>query len=236
MTSPFLTNLESPRRLRVGVIGCGGHTYRNIFPCFAFAPVELMALCDLDEDRARGCARIYGGAAVYTDYRTMLERETLDAVFVVTPPDENGLPRYPAIALDAMRAGVHVWIEKPPAASTEEIRAMQETSAQTEKFVGVGFKKMFALANVKARELCEGAEFGRVTSISARYPQEMPALNERSDSRKMASFLDHIVHPLSVLRLFGGDIKSLSFSRCAYNGASVSTLHFSVVVKIDRLG
>lgn len=225
-TGDFKTNIEAERRLRVGVVGCGGHTYRNIFPCFAFAPVELAALCDLDENRARECTRVFGGSQIYTDYRQMLERETLDAVFVVTPPDEEGRPRYPQIACDAMQAGVHAWIEKPPAASVEEVRLMQQTSAQSGKFVGVGFKKMFAAANVKAKEWSQSAEFGRVSSISARYPQKMPALGERHDSRKMASFLDHIVHPYSVLRLFGGDIESLSFER-AHNGASVSTLRFT---------
>ncbi len=226
-TTPLLTNIEYERRLRVGLIGCGSHAYRNILPSFQSAPVELVALCDLDEERARQCARVFGAARVYTDYRMMLERETLDAVFVVTPPDEAGRPRYPAIACDAMQAGVHVWIEKPPAASTEEVRAMQNVEAQTGKFVGVGFKKMFAPANVKAKEFSQSAEFGRVTSISARYPQDLPARDERSDSRKMAGFLDHIVHPYSVLRLLGGDIESLCFERCAHNGASVSTLKFS---------
>ena len=166
---PFLTNAEYTQRLRVGVIGCGGHAYRNILPSFQYAPIELVALCDLDIERAREYARVFGATRVYTNYSQMLERETLDAVFVVTPPDEAGHPRYPAISCDIMRAGVHAWIEKPPAASTEEVRMMQEISAQTGKIVGVGLK-MFAPANVKAKEFCEGAEFVRLTSLSARYP------------------------------------------------------------------
>ena len=227
MTNQLLYNIECERRLRVGVIGCGGHAYRNILPAFQFAPVELAALCDLDEARARQCARVFGGAQVYTDYRQMLEAETLDAVFVILPADAAGRPRYPALACEVMQAGVHVWIEKPPAASVAEVRAMQEMSARSGKFVGVGFKKMFAPANLKAREFSRSAEFGRVTSIAARYPQSLPEKAERGDSRKMAGFLDHIVHPFAVLRLFGGDLESLRFERCGHNGASVSTLTFA---------
>ena len=119
-------NFEYDRKVRVGFIGCGGHAYRNIFPTFQYAPVDLIAVCDLQPERAAAFARQFGARHTYTDHREMLAREQLDAVFVVAGYDEHHRPRYPQLAMEAMRAGVHVWIEKPPAASLAEVEAMQD--------------------------------------------------------------------------------------------------------------
>ena len=116
-------NMDYDRHLRVGFIGCGGHAFRNVLPTFQYAPIDLVAVCDLDRDRAANVGRLFGARQVYTDYQDMLQHETLDAVFVVTNYDAEGRPRYPAIATTAMQAGVHVWIEKPPAASADEMAA-----------------------------------------------------------------------------------------------------------------
>jgi len=220
-------NMDYERRLRIGFIGCGGHAFRNVFPTFQYAPVELVTVCDLDRERAERVGRLFGARAVYSDYQQMLQRETLDAVFVVTNYDDMGRPRYPTIAMDAMQAGVHVWIEKPPASSSDEIRQMQQVSGETGKFVFVGMKKMFFPANVKAKELIAQPEFGSITSITARYPQSLPPVAERGDSRKMVGFLDHIVHPYSVLKYLAGSVQSIYVERNAINGASVTALRFT---------
>jgi predicted dehydrogenase len=221
-----LFNHEYPRRVRLAAIGCGAHAYRNIFPTFAFAPVDLVAVCDLEPERARAVARQFGGAASYTDYHEMLAQEQPEAVVVVTNYDEQARPRYPRIAVDVLCAGAHVWIEKPPAGSSAQVRQMQQTSRDTGKFVQVGFKKMFFPANVKAKELLSQPEFGPVRTATARYPQHLPPLAERQDPHRMLGFLDHIVHPLSVLRFLAGPVESIYVER-APNGASVTSLRFA---------
>lgn len=220
-------NPDYERRVRVGFIGCGGHSYRNIFPTFQYAPVDLVAVCDLNRERAAQIGKQFGAPTVYTDYAEMLAREALDAVFIVTGYDPQGHPLYPPIANAAMRAGVHAWIEKPPAASADEIRGMQRVSAETGKFVMVGFKKMFFPANVKARSLITQPDFGRITSITARYPQALPPYEDRGDSLKMVGFLDHIVHPYSVLKYLAGSVDSIHVERNAINGASVTAIRFT---------
>jgi predicted dehydrogenase len=220
-------NPDYPRHLRVGFIGCGGHSYRNIFPTFQYAPVDLVAVCDLNRDRAAQVGRQFGAGSVYTDYHEMLAKEALDAVFVVTGYDPQGRPLYPAIAAAAMRAGAHAWIEKPPAASADEIRQLMQISSETGKFVLVGFKKMFFPANVKAKTLITQPEFGRLTSITARYPQPLPPYEDRRDSLKMVGFLDHIVHPYSVLKYLAGSVQSIYVERSAVNGASMTAIRFT---------
>lgn len=205
---------EATRKVRVGFIGCGVHSYRNIFPAFHYAPVELVAVADVVEDRARTYAREFGATHAYTDYREMLDREELDCVFVVTNYDEAGRPRYPRIAMDAMLAGCHAWIEKPPAASLAEIDEMRATEATTGKFVQVGFKKMFVPTYAKAREISQRPEFGGLTQLTVRYPQSLPPRDSRFDlahDRLAVSFLDHLFHPLAIIQLLGGDVTSLVY-------------------------
>jgi len=224
---PATYNYEYSKKLRTGFIGCGGHAYRNIYPTFQYAPVNLVAVCDLDPVRAADCAKIFGAERHYSNHSEMLAREELDVVFIVTNVDEAGRPRYPTLAIDCMRAGTHVWIEKPPASSSAEIREMINASAKTKRHVGVGFKKMFFPANRKAKEIINRSEFGPITSITARYPQSLPPFEARSNLKKMIGFLDHIVHPHSVLRLIGGPIDCIYVNRNDLVGSAIASIQFS---------
>ena len=95
-------------KIRAGFIGCGSHAFRNVYPTFQFAPVELVATCDLDADKAAAYARQFGAERSYNNHTKMLAEEKLDAVFIVTNYDDQGRPRYPALAADCLRAGKHV--------------------------------------------------------------------------------------------------------------------------------
>ena len=220
-------NAEYGRKLRAGFIGCGGHSYRNIFPTFQYAPIDLVAVCDIDAKKAATFASTFGAEMFYTDYRKMLANEDLDAVFVVTDYDENFEPRFPQIAMDIMKAGCHAWIEKPPASSTEQIRKMMAVEKQTGKFTMVGFKKMFFPAIVELKRIMSRKEFGKAGSISVRYPQSLPPPQKRKDRKEMVWFLDHIVHPASIMQYLMGPVESVFFQSCGRNGDSVSTIRFA---------
>ncbi len=152
----------------------------------------------------------------------MLVVEKPELVFIVTNYDAQHLPVFPALASDCMRAGAHVWIEKPPAGTSREVREMIRLSAETGRHVAVGFKKMFVPANLKAKALSTRAAFGRINCITARYPQSLPRYEERFDNHKMVGFLDHFAHPHSVLLLLGGPLESLFVTRSSSGAASVS--------------
>ncbi|MBV9390870.1 MAG: Gfo/Idh/MocA family oxidoreductase [Verrucomicrobia bacterium] len=218
-------NHEYAHKLRVCFIGAGGHAFRNIYPTFAFAPVDLVAICDLDRGRAAHYVRLFGAQRGYSHYREMLNAECPELVFIVTNYDAKHLPIYPNLAIDCMRSGAHVWIEKPPAGNSEEVRKMIQVSAETGRHVAVGFKKMFMPANLKAKALVARPEFGRISCVTARYPQSLPAYEERLDNRKMLGFLDHFAHPHSVLLLLGGPLESISVTR-ADSGAATVSLRF----------
>jgi predicted dehydrogenase len=231
--------MEHDDRIRVGFIGCGSHAFRNVYPALRFTPTELVATCDFDEDRAKAFAGAFGAERWYTSHAEMLERENLDAVFIVTNYDENGEPRYMKLAMDCMNAGCHAWVEKPPSASTDEIRQTMEVSDRTGKFTMVGFKKCFFPAVEKAYDITRTEEFGGITSISTRYPQSIPSEEQKKGLKgngALIGFLDHLCHPASTLNHFCGPVRNLFYRRNDFGGGfaimefktgAIGSLHFT---------
>ncbi len=213
----------SSGKLRIGLIGCGSHAFRNVHPTLQFLPVEVVGACDLDGDKAALFARQFGAADSFTDHRRLLECD-VDAVLIVTNYDERGRPRYPALAADALRAGKHVWMEKPPAATVAELDALQEHAG--DRVVRVGFKKMFAPANVKARSLMDADDFGRPMLATLQYPTFIPAVEDfgryaaGNYLNSVVGFLDHLCHPVSLLVSLFGRPATLVYQRSASGAGS----------------
>jgi predicted dehydrogenase len=224
--TPFKYNFEYDRKLKVCFIGAGGHSYRNVYPTFQYAPVDLAAICDIDKDRAEAYARQFGARQAYTDHREMLEKERPDAVFIVTSYHPDGRVQATDLAIDALNAGVHVWMEKPTASSVQEVQQLIELSKEKNRFVMSGLKKVFFPTIAKVKEIMDTPEFGRAASIYIRYPQAMPPLHERSDLRKLKGLLDHIFHPASIIYYLMGQIAQVSYEREAINGGTVTNMKF----------
>lgn len=218
---------EYDRRVRIGFLGAGAHSFRNIYPTFQYAPVDLRAVCDLDTARAASYARMFGAATTYTDHHEMLENEDLEAVFIVTGYDAGGRVQATALAEDCLRAGMHVWMEKPTVSSLAELRDLESAATETGRFVMTGLKKMFTPAMEKVKEVVDSAEFGTPSSISVRYPQDLPPLADRNDPRRMLWFLDHIYHPAAILTFLMGPVDRLSYEWEPRTGATVTNLRFA---------
>jgi predicted dehydrogenase len=92
-------------RLNVGIIGAGGRGGANLRA--VGATENIVALCDVDENRAAAAYRAFPRAARHRDFRRMLERErNLDAVTVSTPDHQHAIA-----AITAMRLGKHCYGE-----------------------------------------------------------------------------------------------------------------------------
>lgn len=227
----FHGRLVDERELRIATIGCGSHSFRNIYPVFQFTHVKLVATCDLDPGKARAFAEKFGAEKSYSDHREMLAKEDLDAVFIVVGYDKQGRPMYPSIACDCMAAGCHTWIEKPPAASTADIEKMQEAALKHGRKMVVGLKKMFMPANKKARELMDRDDF-TVSMVMTQYPQHVPTIEEFDKYKSgenlasVVSFLDHLCHPMSLLVYLMGMPETLFYQR-AFNGSGLATFTYA---------
>ena len=103
----ILTAHEEGKRLRIGVVGCGSHAYRSIFPCFDYLAAELVATCDVDLARAKKYAAHFGARSAHAKLADMIEAGGIDAVVLAVGPAQH-----PPLACEALNAGLHVWMEK----------------------------------------------------------------------------------------------------------------------------
>ena len=113
-------------KVRVGIIGCGGIANGKHLPSLAkLNNVEMVAFCDIVEERALKARDKYciEGAAVYTDYKKLLEDKTIDVVHVLTPNRSHSF-----ITVDALEAGKHVMCEKPMAINAAEAQKMLDAA------------------------------------------------------------------------------------------------------------
>jgi predicted dehydrogenase len=196
---------EYEKKLRVGMIGIGSHTYRNLLPAMNFLPVHLQAMCvKQDMERAKVTAAQYGGCAVYQDPAQMYEREELDAVFICVSERAH-----PSLVCGALDAGLHVWLEKPPAVRASEVEGM--IRHRGDRVVVVGFKKAFMPSAFKAREVARSAEYGNLKSCLAIYPMNLPQDGARVlEKSQVINWLGNGVHPLSFLISVGGRVEAVT--------------------------
>lgn len=222
--------------IRLAMVGCGSHTYRNILPVLRFLPAaRLEACCDLNLDKARAYATAFGARSAFSRYQDMLDEIELDGILVVVGFAEDGQPRYPEIVSKLLARRLPVWMEKPPAANEQGVIAMQEAIVAP-AFAQVGFKKMFAPATAQVRKLLSGPEFDHIASYTYRYSADLP--NQPSDltTPDARRFLDDFVHVASVIvDLIGIPAKITSYRDPCGDGilvlehasGTVGTVHLS---------
>lgn len=213
--------------IRIGFIGCGSHAFRNIYPCLRFLPVDLIAVCDINEKKAELFKRQFGAHRYYTEYKEMLDKEKLDAVMVVVGFNDDGSPLYLPIVNDILQRGLPVWFEKPPARNAIEIKEMIKSSEKGKTFAQVGFKKMFMPSIEKIRNIVTSKEFGKISSYTLRYPVDLPIDIRDIESAGPRRFLDDFVHVASTIISLVGRPDYLFYKRSGNGGAIVTLIHNS---------
>ena len=217
------------RRLRAGVVGIGSHCRRNILPATRHVPMDLVAFCDVDVSRARVLAAGYGVQAVYEHLGDMLARERLDVVLLVVGPH-----LHPKLACEALEAGVHVWMEKPPGRRVSDVLDIR--AAQKDRVVVVGFKKAFTPATRKVVELFESDDHGPLRSMASIYPLDVPEDGSRVLAEGAPNRWSDCCHPLAAMTAVGGPVAAVTVHRAALGGGAcivefasgaVGTLHLA---------
>ena len=140
------------RKLRVGIIGCGGIAQGKHMPSLAkIEEVEMVAFCDVLEERAEEAAEKFGAndAKVYTDYNKLLEND-LDVVHICTPNSSHSV-----ITVAALEAGCHVMCEKPMAKTADEARLMLDAAKRTGKKLTIGYQNRFREDATYLKRACD---------------------------------------------------------------------------------
>jgi predicted dehydrogenase len=144
-------------KLRVGVAGAGfagrAHIegYRNV------EDADLVAVCDVSEERAKETAEKYGIPNVFTDYEEMLKLDELDAISVCLP---NVMHRPVTVA--GLEAGKHVLCEKPLATNAKEAAMMVEAAEKSGKTLAMALNFRYMGTSLTAKKLIEAGELGDI--------------------------------------------------------------------------
>ncbi len=153
--------LGANNQIRVALIGCGGRGRSNLELFQTDPSCRIVAICDVDRGRAAETrASLAPPPDIYSDFRRLLERKDIDAVIVATPDHWHAIP-----ALQAMRAGKDVYLEKPVGHTVEEGVALMAEAGRSGRVLEVGLQQrsgtLFADA---ARVIREGA-LGKISLV-----------------------------------------------------------------------
>jgi len=141
---PAAKRVSPNEKLNVAAIGAGGQGHGDIS---GMAEENVVALCDVDWERAADTFKKFPNARRYKDFRVMLDNEKLDAVIVSTPDHTHMVA-----ALAAMQRGIHVRVQKPLAWSIAEARALREAAHKYHVVTAMGNQ---GHAGDGVRQMCE---------------------------------------------------------------------------------
>ena len=139
------------RTLRVGLIGCGRQTRINLAPAFARIPsARLVACADAEEGAARQAAEEFEIEEIYTDAAEMIEDADVDAVIVAVPHRHLR-----AVALSAIDAGKHLFVEKPAGLNAAEGAEVAEAAQKRGVLATVGYCMRYSLSRLFMKALLD---------------------------------------------------------------------------------
>jgi len=177
------------KKLGVAVIGTGGWGKNHVRVYKELASTELVAICDVNAERAKNIASQFGVKA-YTNSTRMLKNKEVEAVSVCTWSTK--LARE---ALKALKAGKHVLVEKPMATNTKQAEKLLETAEQNDLHLTVGFLMRFIPGLQHIREAVENKKIGELVCATARRVSQWP---ERIGDVGVVK--DMAIHDIDVMR------------------------------------
>ena len=147
------------KKIRIGIVGNGGICKGAHIPTYLEDErVEIVGVCDIIEERAQFLKDEYfPNAKVYTDYKELLKDETIDSVDICTPNYLHSI-----IAVDAFKAGKHVFCEKPDAIDVTEVLKMQKAADEAGKVLMVMRNNRFVDASQYAKKYIEAGKMGEI--------------------------------------------------------------------------
>lgn len=146
-------------RLRYAVIGVGAKVYAMHLPALQNETVEVVGVTDIDEAVSRQRAEELKCPS-FPDYTTMLRETRPDVAVILTPH-----PLHAPMAVDCLRAGCHVLVEKPMAVHVAEADAMIAAATQAGRVLAVNFQQRLRPEVIKAVELVRSGGLGRVQHL-----------------------------------------------------------------------
>jgi predicted dehydrogenase len=179
--------------VRIGVVGYG-YWGPNLVRNFADTPgCEVAAVADLDTDKLATVKRRFPTVTTTTNFNDLLADATIDAVAIATPVNTHY-----ELAMAALKAGKHVWVEKPMTETFEQARRLVDEAERRGKVLHVDHTFIYTGAVQKMAEIVKADELGKI------YYYDSIRVNLGLFQRDVSVISDLAVHDFSILdHLFG---------------------------------
>jgi predicted dehydrogenase len=141
--------------IRAGIIGSGGRSGAHAFAYKEFGNTEIVAFCDVVEERAASRAKEFDAKAVYTDYRDLINSKSVDVISICSPNETHA-----EVAIMAAEAGIHVLCEKPMGQSLKECDDMIAAAEKNGVKLAVNFQSRFFPRTHWLKELIATGQMG----------------------------------------------------------------------------
>ncbi len=150
----------SAEKVRIGFVGCGGIGGHHLKVWEKIEDAEIVAVCDIVEERARKVSETYGGQ-VFTDMAEMLEKVDCDAVDICT---WSGC--HAEQALLGIQAGKHVMVEKPIDIDIKKVDKLLDAADKTDLILACIFNNRAGMEIQKAKQMIDDGVLGKLISGS----------------------------------------------------------------------
>ena len=206
-------------KLQIGIVGTGGIAVNRHIPTFMQLTdlVTITAVFDVNEERAREVASLFGNIKVYQSYQKMFG--DIDAIVICTPNKFHS-----EIAVAALDSGIHVLCEKPMALSFSECRRMIEASEKSGKVLAIAYHYRFMKEVQAAKKVMEAGEIGNplVIRVQALRRRKVPGWGVFTNKELQGggSLIDYGCHLLDLALWLMGDAEPIEVSGSTYNSLS----------------
>lgn len=180
--------------LRAAVIGVGQMGQNHVRVYSELDGVRIVAVADINRQVAEAVARRYQVEAIYTTYQRMLDEVKLDIVSVAVP-----IALHRDVALEAIKRGIHVLVEKPIASTVEEGQDIVRRAREMEVQLGVGHIERFNPAIVELKRRLDAGALGQMFQLHAR--RLTPSPGRIQDAGVV---MDLATHDLDMMRFLTG--------------------------------
>ena len=156
------------KTMRVGLIGTGWYGKSDLFRLIQVAPVEVVALCDVDKNMLADAAKLVSQRQksgktpkLYGDYQKMLAENEMDIVLIGTPDHWHALQM-----IDAVKAGANVYVQKPISVDVMEGDAMVAAARKYNKVVQVGTQRKSTPHLIEAKKkIVDAGLLGKISHV-----------------------------------------------------------------------
>lgn len=154
--------------IRVGLIGTGWYGKSDLFRLIQVVPVEVVALCDVDKNILTEAGKLVSQRQksgntprLYKDYRKLLSENELDIVLIGTPDHWHALQ-----TIDAIKAGAHVYVQKPTSVDVMEGEAMVVAARKYQRVVQVGTQRKSTPHLIEAKKnIVDAGVLGKISHV-----------------------------------------------------------------------